>query len=326
VKAVVYERYGPPDVLHIEEVERPAPKADELLVKVRAATVNRLDCHTREANRPSGPAVSLLSRAVSGLRQPRQRVLGSEFAGEVEEVGHAVTEFGVGDRVFGHTGLKFGCHAEYLCVPERGRVGVMPSGTGFEEAAPLTDGAFNALWCLRQAGDLGGRNALVYGASGAIGTAAVQLARHMGAHVTAVCGTTNLELAKSLGAVRVIDYFHQDFTNDSEIYDVIFDAVGKLSFQYCQSSLKRGGSYLATDGFANILLALWTAWSGDKRVRFSLPPRFAQSDVLLIKDLVEVGEYRSVIDRRYEMQDVIEAVKYVETQQKTGNVVLNISS
>ena len=325
MKAVIYERYGPPDVLHIEEVGRPVPKGDELLVKVRAATVNRLDCHTREANRPSGRAASVLSRAVSGLRQPRQPVLGSEFAGEVEEVGPAVTKFTVGDRVFGNTGLKFGCHAEYLCVAEGARVAAMPSGTGFGEAAPLTDGAFNALWCLRQAGALEGRSVVIYGGSGAIGTAAVQLARHFGAEVTAVCGTTNLELVKSLGAARVIDYFHQDFTNNSETYDVVFDAVGKLSFQYCRGSVKRGGSYLATDGFANIPLAIWTAWFGDKRVRFALPPRFPVSDVLLIKDIVEAGKYHAVIDRRYAIEDVVEAVKYVETQQKTGNVVINVS-
>ena len=240
MKAVIYERYGPPDVLRVEEVEPPVPRDDEVLVKVRASTVNRLDCHIREANRPSGPFVSMLSRAASGPFRPRQKILGSEFAGEVERVGPAAREFKAGERIFGNTGLRFGCHPEYFCVPERGRVGPMPAGASFEEAAPLTDGAFNALWCLRQAGELQGRRVLIYGASGAIGTAAVQLARHFGAEVTAVCGTKNLELAYSLGAVQVIDYFHQDFTSNGQIYDVIFDAVGKRSFVLQRIAQQRG--------------------------------------------------------------------------------------
>jgi NADPH:quinone reductase-like Zn-dependent oxidoreductase len=325
VKAVICERYGPPDVLRVDEVDRPVPKDDEVLVKVHASTVNRLDCHTREANRSSGPVVSLLSRAISGPLRPRQTILGSEFAGEVEAIGPAVTEFKVGERIFGNTGLKFGCHAEYVCVLERARVGPIPAGASFDEAAPLTDGFFNAIWCLRQAGELQGRRVLVYGASGAIGTAAVQLARHFGAEITAVCGTNNLELAHSLGADHVIDYLHQDFTNNGETYDVIFDAVGKRPFQNCKGSLNRGGCYLATDGFRNIPLAFWTQWFGDKKVRFSLPPRYPRSDVLLIKDLMESGDFRPVIDRRYPMEDVIEAARYVEAQQKTGNVVLTIS-
>jgi NADPH:quinone reductase-like Zn-dependent oxidoreductase len=331
VKAVVYERYGPPDVLHVADVDRPTPKGDQILVKVHATTVNRLDCHTRDANRPSGLAVSLLSRAVSGPRRPRQPVLGSEFAGEVQEVGPAVTEFKVGERVFGNTGLKFGCHAEYLCVSERARVGTIPAGTGFEEAAPLTDGAFNALWCLRQAGALEGRKILVYGASGAIGTAAVQLARYFGADVTGVCGTANVgtanvELVHSLGAAQVVDYLRQDFTSTDKTYDVIFDAVGKLFFGYCKGSLEPGGCYLATDGFRNIPLALWTRWAGDRKVRFALPPRYPRSDVALIKELVEAGKFRAVIDRCYPLEVAVDAVRYVETAQKTGNVVLTIPS
>ncbi len=293
---------------------------------MHATTVNRLDCHTREANRPSGLAVSLLSRAVSGPRRPRQPVLGSEFAGEVQEVGPAVTEFEVGEQVFGNTGLKFGCHAEYLCVSERARVGTIPAGTGFEEAAPFTDGAFNALCCLRQAGALEGRKVLVYGASGAIGTAAVQLARYFGADVTGVCGTTNLQLVHSLGAAQVVDYLRQDFTSTGKTYDVIFDAVGKLFFGYCKGSLEPGGCYLATDGFRNIPLALWTRWFGDRKVRFALPPRYPRSDVALIKELVEARKFRAVIDRCYPLEDVVDAVRYVETAQKTGNVVLTMPS
>src|SRR5256885_350755 len=297
MRAVVYDRYGPPDVLRIEDVERPSPREDEVLVKVCATTVNRLDVHTREANRSSGLTVSLLSRVVSGVRGPRQRILGTEFAGEVESVGSAVSEFAVGDRVFGNSGLRFGAHAEYLCIAESGRIGPMPGGVGFEESAPLSDGAFNALWCLRSAKLEKQQRILIYGASGAIGTAGVQLARYFGADVTAVCGTKNVELVRSLGADRVIDYTKEDFTQNGETYDVIFDAVGKLSFGRCRNSLKPGGIYLPTDGLWNLILVPLTSLVGDKRVRFAIPPRFTKKDVLFLKELIEAGEYRAVLHR-----------------------------
>jgi NADPH:quinone reductase-like Zn-dependent oxidoreductase len=324
MRAVVYDRYGPPDVLRVEDVARPVPKPDEVLVRIHAATVNRLDCHTREANRSNGLVVSLLSRMVSGLRGPRRRILGSEYAGEVAAVGPAVTEFAVGDQVFGNTGLRFGTHAEFTCVPESARIAHKPAGTSFEEAAAVSDGALNALWCLRGAQLRTGQSVLVYGASGAIGTAGVQLARHFGADVTAVCGTKNVELVRSLGAGRVIDYTQEDFTRGGETYDFIFDAVGKLSFRHCRDSLKRGGSYLATDGFRNLILGPWTRLIGDKKVVFHIPPQYAKQDLHLIKKLIETGRYRAVIDRSYRLEEVIEAARYVETQQKTGNVVLAV--
>jgi 2-desacetyl-2-hydroxyethyl bacteriochlorophyllide A dehydrogenase len=325
MRAVVYDRYGPPEVLRLEDVERPVPKEDEVLVKVHATTVNRLDVHTREANRRSGPAVMVLSRLVSGVRRPRQRVLGSEFAGEVVEAGAAVREFAIGDRVFGNTGLGFGAHAEFICMRESARIAHMPAGLSFEEAAPICDGALNALWCLR-VGDLRkGMAILVYGASGAIGTAGVQLAKYFGADVTAVCATKNLDLVRSLGADRVIDYTQEDFTKNGQTYDVIFDAVGKHSFKRCKGSLKHGGIYLATDGFRNLALALWTSRFGDKKVRFQLPPRWAKQDILLLKELIEAGRFRPVIDRCYPLEDVVEAARYVETEQKTGNVVLTVT-
>jgi NADPH:quinone reductase-like Zn-dependent oxidoreductase len=324
MRAVVYDRYGPPEVLRIEEVERPVPKEDEVLVKVHAATVNRADVHTREANAKSGIAVSLLSRAISGLGRPRQRILGSEFAGEVVEKGAAVTEFEIGDRVFGNTGFGFGTQAEFVCVAESRCIARMPAGLSFEEAAPLTDGALNSLWCLRLGEPLKGRRVLVYGASGAIGTAGVQLARYFGAEVTAVCSTKNLELVRTLGAGAAIDYTREDFTKNGQSYDVIFDAVGKESFKRCSGSLAPGGRYLATDGFANLLLGPWTSRFGDKKVIFKLPPRYTKQDVLLIKELVETGMFHSVIDRAYPMEDVVEAARYVATEQKTGNVVLTI--
>jgi NADPH:quinone reductase-like Zn-dependent oxidoreductase len=324
MKAVVYDRYGPPDVLHIEEVPQPAPKDDEVLVKVHASTVNRFDCHTREANRSSGPAVMVLSRLVSGVRGPRQRILGSELAGEVAAAGAAVREFAVGDRVFANTGLRFGAHAEYTCVSESARIAQMPKGASFDEAAAVSDGALNALWCLRQGELRKDESILVYGASGAIGTAGVQLARYFGARVTAVCNTKNLELVMALGADEVIDYLHQDFTQNGQTYDVVFDAVGKHSFKRSKSSLKGGGRYLATDGFRNLTLAAWTSRVGDRRVIFSIPPRWTKQDMVLIKELMEAGKYRAVIDRRYPLDQVVEAARYVETGQKTGNVVLTV--
>ena len=325
MRAVVYDRYGPPEVLRLEDVERPIPKDDEVLVKVHATTVNRFDVHTREANQRSGAVVMLLSRLVSGLRRPRRRILGTEFAGEIETIGAAVTEFAAGDRVFGNSGLGFGAHAEFMCIRETGRIAQMPAGASFEEAAPLTDGGLNALWCLRVADLRKGQRILVYGASGAIGTAAVQLAKHFGADVTAVCNTKNVELVRSLGADRVIDYTQEDFTRNGETYDVIFDAVGKHSFKRCKDSLKLGGVYLPTDGFGNLLLALWTPRFGDKKVLFQLPPRYTKVDVVFLRELVEAGSYHAVIDRSSPLEDVVESSRYVETEQKTGNVVLIIN-
>ncbi len=324
MKAVVYERYGPPEVLRIADVEQPVPKEDEVLIKVHATTVNRLDVHTREANRKGGLAVSILSRLVSGLRGPRQPILGSEFAGEVEAVGATVKEFAVGDHVFGNSGLRFGAHAEFMCMRESARIAHMPAGMSFEEAAPITDGALNALTCLIAADLRKGLRILIYGASGAIGTAGVQLARHFGADVTAVCSTKNLELVKSLGADRVIDYTQEDFTKNGQTYHVIFDAVGKHSFKRSQSSLEPGGIYLPTDGFENLVLALWTPLFGNKKVVFQIPPRQTKQDVLFLKQLGEAGEFRPVIDRTLALEDVGEATRYVETEQKTGNVVLTV--
>jgi len=321
----VYDRYGPPEVLRLEEVERPVPAADEVLVKVHATTVNRFDTATREANRRSGLAISIMSRLVSGLRRPRHRVLGTEFAGEVEAVGAAVSEFAVGDRVFGTSGLRFGAHAEYIAMPVSARIARMPAGMTFEEAAPSTDGALNALTCLKQADLRKGRTILIYGASGAIGTAGVQLAKFFGADVTAVCNTKNLELVRSIGADRVIDYTLEDFTKNGQLYDVILDAVGKESFRRCRGSLQPNGIYLPTDGFANLMWALMTSRSRGKKVRFQIPPRQTKQDVVFLKELLEAGKFRPVIDRHYPLEDVVEATRYVETEQKVGNVVLTVS-
>jgi NADPH:quinone reductase-like Zn-dependent oxidoreductase len=318
MRAIVHDQYGPPEVLRLEDVERHVPSDDEVLVRIRAATVNRTDCHIRRAD-------PFFWRLFSGLRRPRQRILGSELAGEVEAVGGAVSEFAVGDPVFGVSG-RFGAHADYVCIQESARIAHMPAGVSFEEAAPVCDGGLNALGALRRADLREGQRVLIYGASGAIGTAAVQLARHFNADVTAVCNTTNLELVSSLGADRVIDYTHEDFTKNGEVYNVIFDAVGKHSFRRCRRSLNPGGIFVETDlGFMwhVPLLALLTRWVGDKRVTIPIP-KHTKRDVNFLKMLIEAGEYRAVIDRRYPLADVVEATRYVETMQKTGNVVLTL--
>jgi NADPH:quinone reductase-like Zn-dependent oxidoreductase len=318
VKAVVYDRYGPPDVLRLEEVERPAPREDEVLVRVRASTVNRTDCGLRGAE-------FFVSRFFTGLRRPKQRIPGIELAGEVEAVGAAVTEFEVGNEVFG---VKSGAHAEYVCIRESGPLAHKPAGLSFEEAAAVCDGAALALACLRKAGPLEGRSVVVYGASGSVGTAGVQLAKHFGAEVTAVCNTKNLELVRSLGADAVIDYTQDDFTRNGKAYDVVFDAVGKHSFRRSRRSLRPGGTFVSTDlGYLCHLplLALATRWLGSRKVRLGVT-RYSKEDVQLLQQLLEAGEYRAVIDRRYPLEDVVEAARYVETGQKTGNVVLVVAA
>jgi NADPH:quinone reductase-like Zn-dependent oxidoreductase len=238
VRAVVHDRYGPPEVLRLDDVERPVPKADEILVKVHATTVTRTDCGVRAA-------YPFFARAFTGLLRPKRKIAGMELAGEVEEVGAAVTDFAVGDRVFG---IKGGANAEYVCAREGGPIAHMPAGMTFDEAAAVADGACTALSCLRSAGPLQGRTIVVYGASGSIGTSAVQWARYFGAHVTAVCNTNTVELVRSLGADKVVDYMQEDFTKSGRTYDVIFDAVGKHSFRRCRRALKPGGMFIETDG------------------------------------------------------------------------------
>jgi NADPH:quinone reductase-like Zn-dependent oxidoreductase len=323
MRAVVHDRYGPPSVLRLEEVERPVPADDEVLIRVRATTVNRTDCHIRAAK-------PFIWRFFAGLLRPRRRILGMEFAGEVEAVGGAaVDEFAVGDHVFGIQGYNrpYGTHAEFMRMRASDSVAPKPAGMTFEEAAAVCDGAMAALASCRRAGLREGRTILVYGASGSVGTAAVQLAKHFGAHVTAVCNTKNVELVRSLGADEVIDYLQEDFTKNGEIYDVVFDAVGKHSFRRCRGSLKKGGIYLTTDlGFMwhVPLLILLTRWIGSKRVTMAIE-KYKKRDILFLKELIEAGKYRAVIDRRYPLEDVIEATKYVETGQKTGNVVLTLN-
>lgn len=318
MRAVVFDRYGPPEVLRIEDVERPEPKDNEVLVKVHATTVNRSDCGFRGGD-------PFFVRIFTGLLRPKYRTPGMELAGEVAAVGAEVSEFAVGDEVFGLRGS--GANAEYVCVRERGALAQKPVGMTFEEAAAVSDGSCIAIACLKKADLRQGRSILIYGASGSIGTAAVQLAKELGAHVTAVCNTKTLELVRSLGADAVVDYTQGDFTKNGETYDVVFDAVGKHSFRRCRRSLKPGGIYIETDlGFMWHVpaLALLTRWIGDKRVTLPIP-KYTKDDVLFVKGLIEAGKYRPVIDRTYPLEDVVEATRYVETGQKTGNVVLTLN-
>ena len=319
MRAVVHDRYGPPEVLRVAEVERPVPKEDEVLVRVHASTVTRGDAMGVRS------VEYRFTRVFTGIRRPRRTTTGTEFAGRVEEVGAAVTGFRVGDEVFGVEG---GANAEYVAVRESGVIAPKPTGLTYEEAAAVPDGSLLALTCLRPADPLRGKSVLVYGAAGSIGTAAVQLlAHHFEAEVTAVCDTKDVELVRSLGARDVLDRFREDFTKNGKTYDVIFDAVGKHSFRRCRRSLKPGGIYITVDlGFMYHvpLVALVTRFVGSRRAKLGIG-RYRKEDLVLVKELVDAGKYRPVIDRRYALDEVVEATRYVETGQKTGNVVLRVS-
>lgn len=320
MRAVIQNRYGPPEeALRVAEVERPVPEEDEVLVRVHASTVTRGDAMgVRHVEYK-------LFRVFTGIRRPRRTSTGTEFAGGVEDVGPAVTEFRVGDDVFG---IKVGSNAEYVAVRESDPIAQKPTGLPYEEATAVPDGSLLALTCLRPAYPLQGKSVLVYGAAGSVGTAAVQLlARHFEADVTAVCDTKDVEVVGSLGAREVLDRFRDDFTKNGKTYDVVFDAVGKHSFRRCRRSLKPGGIYISMDaGFMYHLLPLGlaTRFVGSRRARLGLG-RYRKQDLLLIKGLVETGKYRPVIDRKYALDEVAEANRYVESGQKTGNVVLRIS-
>jgi NADPH:quinone reductase-like Zn-dependent oxidoreductase len=321
MRAVVHDRYGPPDVLRVGEVESPAPKEDEVLVRVRASTVTR------------GEAMGVRSvdylfmRLFTGIRRPRKTFFGSEFAGRVEEIGTAVAELQVGDDVFG---AKGGANAEYVSVSETGVIAPMPKGLTYEEAAAIPDGSLLALTCLRPAFPLQGKSVLVYGAAGSVGTAAVQLlANHFEAgDVTAVCDTNDVELVRSLGAREVLDRLREDFTTTGKTYGVIFDAVGKHSFRRCRHSLKTGGIYISMDlGFMYHLplLAVVTRFAGSRRATVGIGS-YRKEDLLLVRDLVEAGNYRPVIDRAYDLDEIVEATSFVESGRKTGNVVIRVAA
>jgi NADPH:quinone reductase-like Zn-dependent oxidoreductase len=316
VRAALHERYGPPEVLHVGEVARPAPSSNDVLVRVHASSVTRSDCGLRNTE-------YFFSRAFTGLRRPKQPVSGMEFAGVVAETGSAVTRFAVGDEVFG---IKAGANAEYLCVKESGVVAHKPSRLTFEEAAVVADGGLSAFSMLPALGPLEGRHVVVYGASGSIGTAAVQVAKHLGARVTAVCDTRHVELVRSLGADDVVDYLREDWTRRGT-YDGVFDAVGKSSFRKARRALNPGAAYVSADlGFMwhGPVVILATRWLGSRKAKLGIA-RYRQEDLLRLRELVEADGYRPVIDRTYPLEEVVEAARYVETGQKTGNVVLTLA-
>jgi NADPH:quinone reductase-like Zn-dependent oxidoreductase len=320
VKAAVRTRYGPPEVVRIAEMNLPEVGDREVLVKVHVTTVNRTDCGFRSGK-------PFIVRFFSGLPKPRVRVLGGEFAGVVEAVGGGVASFQVGDSVFGFSEWRWGAHAEYLSIPENGALATMPANVTYEEVAPSTEGSHYALSLIRKAKIGTGQDVLVNGATGAIGSAAVQLLKELGAVVTAVCGTEHVELVRGLGADRVIDYMAEDFTKDNQSYDVVLDAVGKSSFGRCKRLLKPGGLYLSSDLgplSQNPILALVTPLFGGKKVMFPIPPKLDQATMKHLKEMIESGAFRSVIDRRFPLDQIVEAYRYVETGRKIGNVVITV--
>ncbi len=320
MKAVVYTEYGSPEVLQIKVVEKPVPKNNEVLIQIHAATVNRTDTGFRSAK-------YFVSRVVTGLTKPRKLIAGSEFAGKVVEVGADVTEFSIGDNVFGFEDVRSGAHAEYMAVAAGGSIAKMPKGFGYQELAPAGEGATYALSIIKAGEVKKGQKVLVYGASGAIGSAAVQIVKHLGAEVVAVCGTKNVELVKSLGADNVIDYETEDFTKVDDRFDFAFDAVGKSTYGACKNVLKPTGKYCSTElgpGGQNPLLAIWFAITGSRRVIFPIP-KINKETMEYIKQLIESGAYKPVIDRTYPLDQIIEASRYVETGQKTGNVVIEVA-
>ena len=322
MKAAVYRRYGPPNVVQIEEVEKPVPRDNEVLVRIHATTVCAADWRFRKAD-------PFLIRFINGLWRPKRfNILGKEFAGTVESVGSAVARFSAGDQVFGAAGFGPGAHAEYLCVPEDGRLAIKPVNMTMEEAAAVLFGGFSALHFLRRAKIQAGQRVLIYGASGSVGVFAVQLAKHFGAHVTGVCSTANLELVKSLGADEVVDYTREDFSSAGRVYDIVLDTVGRSGFSRSLRSLKRGGFYVrigASGGTVSILggmvRAMWVSLTGPAKVIGGVA-RGAAGDQSFLKELIEAGKLRTVIDRRYSLDQIAEAHRYAEAGHKKGHVVV----
>jgi NADPH:quinone reductase-like Zn-dependent oxidoreductase len=318
MRAIIYTKFGPPEVLHLQEVEKPTPKSNEVLIKIVATTVVKEDPDMR------------FSPGVNGFLKPRHPILGQELAGHVEAIGTKVTRFHPGDHVFG-MGF-FGAYAEYICMPESGALALKPANMSYEEAASIPNGALTALPFLRDKGKIqSGQTVLIYGASGSVGSAAVQLAKYYGAEVTGVCSTTNVDWVKSLGADQVIDYTREDFTDNGKTYDIIFDTVGKRSFSECKGSLTDAGTYLATVPTPVMMLqALWPAKRGTKKAKFvaaGLRPASEKiKDLVFLTELIEAGKMKAVIDRYYPLEQIVEAHRYVEKGHKKGNVVITVGT
>jgi NADPH:quinone reductase-like Zn-dependent oxidoreductase len=320
MKAIFVTKYGPPEVLQLVEVEKPTPKENEVLIKVHAATVNATD-PTFRTGKP------FIARFFSGLTRPKHPIPGNEFAGEIEAVGGEVKRFKAGDQVYGQTVLGYGTAAEYICLPEGEAIAIKPANMSYEEAATVPDGALGGLVFLRRCDIESANTVLINGASGSLGTFSVQLAKTYGAEVTGVCSTANVEMVKSLGADHVVDYTQEDFTKTGHIYDIIFDAVNKSSFSRCKGALTHGGRYIFTGPTpSNMLQALWTAKIGTKKALMAAPglrpPSEKAENLAFLKELVEAGKLKAVIDRRYRLEEIAEAHRYVEKGHKKGNVVI----
>ncbi len=319
MKAVIYTQYGSPEVLRIADIAKPQHKNNEVLIRVHYTTVNRTDCGYRSAH-------YVISRLFTGLWKPKNPVGGSEFSGEIVETGAAVQDYKVGDRVFGFDDVHGGAHAEYVSKPTDGPFAIMPDGFSYEQLAAAGEGATYALNVIQAARIAHGQNVMVYGASGAIGSAAVQLLKHIGATVTAVCGSVNLAKVQSLNPDKVIDYQMDDFTQGSERYDLIFDAVGKSSYGACKKLLTKNGSYYSSElgkGGQNPLLALWFGLTGSRKVLFPIP-KINKAMIEHIRTIIADGAYRPLIDKTYPLDEIITATQYVETGQKVGNVLIKI--
>ena len=324
MKAILHTAYGPPDELQLKEVEQPVPNENEVLIKIHATTVTTSDCNIR--NLSFVPKILWLPvRMQFGLSKPKNHILGFDLAGEVEAVGKDVARFNIGDQIFGTTEPAYGAHAEYICLPEDGVLANKPAPMTYEEAATIPVIGNTALHFIRDLAHIQeGQKVLINGASGGIGTFAIQLAKYYGAEVTGVCSTANLELVKTLGADKVIDYTKEDFTKNNETYDVIFDAVGKSSYSRCKSSLSKNGIYLDTlPRISTLFQMLWTSFIGSKKVKMEGAPAKIEN-LLFLKELIEAGKLITVIDRRYPLEQIVEAFNYVEGGHKKGNVVITV--
>ncbi len=325
MKAVVFKRYGKPEVLQLAETKKPIPKSNEVLVRIHATSVTAEDPKMRGFNHP--PLLKLPIGLLFGFRKPKNPVLGIEFSGIIETVGSAVKNYSVGDQVFGYTGLSFGAYAEYKCMPKNGLIHVKPENQSFEESACMVNGSLSALVYLKKKGKIKKRdNVLIYGASGSVGTAAIQLAKYFETHVTGVCSTKNLALVKSIGADFVIDYSRQDFTQNDKKYDLIFDTVGKTSMRECMNLLKPKGRYLRTEfGFSHILASIFTSLFNSKKVIVASSNFYwKKEDLAFLKKIVETGRFKPVIDTIFPLENIVDAHQYVELGHKVGNVAISV--